>query len=173
MGIFERVNWRGCYMRKAILLGLLAFLASFALVYKFDPQLTALTHDAARSIALDSRALDIVDGDTIRVAGVSYRLVGFDTPEKGDRARCDFERRLAGRATERLRRLVTLGRLTLTPQRCACWPGTDGTKDCNYGRRCGVLSVGGRNVGDTLILEGLAHRFDCGPFRCPSKEPWC
>lgn len=30
----------------------------------------------------------VLDGDTIAVRGVTYRLVGFDAPETGDRARC-------------------------------------------------------------------------------------
>jgi endonuclease YncB( thermonuclease family) len=50
--------------------------------------------------------IQIVDGDTVRAGGQIYRLVGFDTPEKGDRAQCPFEQLLAARATERLRELL-------------------------------------------------------------------
>ena len=48
----------------------------------------------------------VVDGDTVRHQGQLYRLVGFDTPEKGDLARCEQERRLAEKATQRLRQLI-------------------------------------------------------------------
>jgi endonuclease YncB( thermonuclease family) len=35
--------------------------------------------------------------------GTIYRLTGFDTPERGDKAQCDDERRRAEAATARLR----------------------------------------------------------------------
>ena len=60
-------------------------------------------HEAARLVgkrdvqiirpSRSSIAIDVVDGDTVRSGGAVYRLVGFDTPERGDRARCDDERR--------------------------------------------------------------------------------
>jgi endonuclease YncB( thermonuclease family) len=115
----------------------------------------------------------VVDGDTIRVSGVSYRLVGFDTPEKGDRARCDAERALAERATTRLRQLLALKGVTFTQIACACKPGTEGTHACNYGRRCGAVAVEGRDVGAILINEGLAHRYACSGWSCQRKKSWC
>jgi len=42
-------------------------------------------------------------GQIIEVIDAVYRLVGFDTPERGDKARCDDERRRAEAATTRLR----------------------------------------------------------------------
>jgi hypothetical protein len=39
----------------------------------------------------------VIDGDTIRVAGRTVRLVGFDAPELGSRAYCGLERMLAAR----------------------------------------------------------------------------
>ena len=41
---------------------------------------------------------------------------------------------------------------------------------CNHGRKCAVLSVNGRNVGETLIAEGLAKKFICEPD-CPRRMP--
>jgi hypothetical protein len=48
-------------------------------------------------------------------ANATYRLVGFDTPERGDKARCDDERRLADKATQRLRNLITTSNSRLSP----------------------------------------------------------
>jgi endonuclease YncB( thermonuclease family) len=45
----------------------------------------------------------VIDGDTVRLNGAVYRLIGFYTPERGDKARCDDERRRAEAATTRLR----------------------------------------------------------------------
>jgi hypothetical protein len=67
----------------------------------------------------------VIDGDTIRVAGETFRLVGFDTPETY-RARCPAERELGHRATFRLHQLVAGGGLDLERVRCACRPGTEG-----------------------------------------------
>jgi hypothetical protein len=39
---------------------------------------------------------------------------------------------------------------------CACPPGTEETPACNYGRSCGILKAGGKDVGDILIAEGFA-----------------
>ena len=50
-----------------------------------------------------------IDGDTIRVGRIVYRLVGFDTPEVGSGAGCERERTLAAHATRRLRELVAGG----------------------------------------------------------------
>jgi endonuclease YncB( thermonuclease family) len=114
----------------------------------------------------------IVDGDTIRVAGETFRLVGFDAPETY-RAQCPSERALGNRATLRLRQLVAGGGLDLERVACSCQPGTEGTPRCNYGRSCGVLRVRGRDVGELLIAEGMAHAYVCGRTSCPAREAWC
>ena len=115
----------------------------------------------------------VIDGDTIRIGTTVYRLVGFDTPESGRNARCEREQKLAGDATRRLRQLVTEGDLSFTRVPCACQPGTEGTKACNYGRLCGTLKAGGRDVGTILIGEGLARSYVCSGTRCPPRAGWC
>ena len=117
----------------------------------------------------------VIDGDTIRVFNrqPNVRLVGFNAPETR-RAQCDAERELGDRATRRLRDLVRAGDLDYVTVACSCRAGTEGTMACNYGRACGTLKAGGRDVGAILIDEGLAVPFVCGATRCPTTpKPWC
>lgn len=114
----------------------------------------------------------VVDGDTIAVGTLRYRLVGFDTPELHGRGWCRVAEPKARAARERLREIVAAGRLDLTEVACTCARGTAGTRYCNYGRRCATLRAAGRDVGDILIAAGLAHPY---PYarrhgRAPS---WC
>jgi len=99
------------------------------------------------------------------------RIVGFDAPESD--GRCTREPELAGRATARLRERLAGGGLELKLVRCACPPGTEGMRECNYGRACGTLKAGGQDVGTTLIGEGVARPYICGATLCPRRQPWC
>jgi endonuclease YncB( thermonuclease family) len=104
----------------------------------------------------------------------TYRLVGFDTPEKGNLARCDDERLLAESATGRQRQPIARARVSLRRVPCAgCRAGDEGTQRCNCGRLRGSLTVDGRDVGQILISEGLAHPYVCGLRGCPPKKSWC
>lgn len=124
------------------------------------------------------RASDIrvIDGDTIKVRGqpTNTRLVGFNTPETRSAA-CNRERSLGQQATSRLATLIrNAQKLEFERVACACRPGTQGTKQCNYGRGCGTLRVDGTDVGRLLISEGLAVRYICGRTRCPRRPGnWC
>ena len=124
---------------------------------------------------IESASVRVIDGDTIEVEGrkPNIRLVGFNTPEIRN-AKCEDEGRLGVDATNRLRDLVKANPLELTIVRCACKPGTEGTRNCNFGRSCGVLKINGRDAGEILIAEGLAVPFVCGKTRCPKMpRPWC
>lgn len=123
--------------------------------------------------AVDPHGVQVVDGDTVRVEGQPYRLVGFDAPETY-RAQCSSERELGNRATFRLRQLVAGGGVDLQRVPCSCRAGTvEGTPSCNYGRFCAVLTVRGKDVGPMLITEGLARPYECGPRGCSPRKPWC
>jgi endonuclease YncB( thermonuclease family) len=128
---------------------------------------------SATKTAVAGVEVQVVDGDTVRVRGQVYRLVGFDAPESGSQARCAAERSLAERATARLRQLVARGSLHFEPVACSCPAGTEGTRRCNYGRLCATLAVDGRDVGAIMIAEGLARRYVCGGTRCPPRQAWC
>ena len=118
----------------------------------------------------------IIDGDTIDVRGLTanVRLVGFNAPETW-RPSCTAERDVGERATARLGQLVR-GAASIEFERvaCSCRPGTEGTDQCNFGRFCGSLFIDGRDVGRTLIAEGLAVPYRCGRTGCPPRpQTWC
>src|SRR3954449_2246339 len=123
--------------------------------------------------SVPSPPIEVIDGDTVRLEGVAYRLVGFDTPERGDKARCDDERRRAEQATKRLRSLVASNGTSFKRVACACRAGEEGTRLCNYGRLCGSIKIAGQDVGQILISEGLAHPYVCGVTTCPKRRLWC
>ncbi|NKJ07901.1 endonuclease YncB(thermonuclease family) [Rhizobium sp. SG741] len=116
----------------------------------------------------------IIDGDTIRMGdGTPVRLVGLNAPEVFH-PRCASEAALGNKATERVRQLVASGSPKVTKIACSCKPGTEGTDKCNYRRSCGILKVDGKDVGQTLMAEGLAVSFVCGRNGCPpTPSPWC
>jgi endonuclease YncB( thermonuclease family) len=123
-----------------------------------------------------SISVRVIDGDTVSLddGRPNIRLLGFNAPETGDRARCETERQKGEAAKRRLRELVSSGRSDFQQVACSCAPGTEGTDACNFGRRCGTLRVNGVDVGATLIGEGLAVRFVCGATSCPKlPRPWC
>ena len=103
-------------------------------------------------------AVRVVDGDTIDVDGERYRLVGFDTPETW-KPGCAYERALGETATARLVALIGSGRVV----DLVVLPGRD-----RYDRGLARLFVGGADVKDVLISEGLARAYEGG-----RRAEWC
>ena len=99
----------------------------------------------------------VVDGDTIWLRGQKIRIADIDAPETHD-YRCPSEQELGNRATKRLHALLEGGSITLEP--------IDRDED-RYGRKLRRVLVDGRNVGDTLVSEGLAREYGAG------RQPWC
>lgn len=128
---------------------------------------------AAEPISADQ--VRVLDGDTVRLhhKKPDVRLVGFNAPETR-RAKCDAERELGDKATRRVRDLVRDQPLEFERVACSCPAGKEGTQFCNWGRSCGSLKAGGKDIGEILIAEGLAVPFKCGTTSCPkTPNPWC
>jgi micrococcal nuclease len=153
-------------------------LAAFAIVFAFGASVMAVTDESipraeaqttqlasaeAPSPARGRAAADrirVIDGDTMEDLRdeITYRVVNIDTPETGSRARCTAERSLGNRATQAARTLVAdARRLEFRPT---------GRID-RYGRTIAFVLIDGRDMGETLIAEGLAR-----PWR-GRREPWC
>ena len=102
------------------------------------------------------------DGDTLRatIDGRSepVRLLGIDTPEIGDKARCPAEQAKAVAARDRLRALVAAA-----GDRRLCTAGRD-----RYDRVLASLLLDGQDASERLIAEGLGRPYDGG-----RREGWC
>lgn len=100
----------------------------------------------------------VVDGDTFRLGDRRVRITGIDAPELS-KPRCSGEAALAARSADRLVELLNQGPLDLVAHR---FHGTD-----RFGRDLRVVRQGGRSVADTMMSEGLAHRY------MGFKRGWC
>lgn len=92
----------------------------------------------------------VVDGDTLSINGVHYRLHGIDAPEAGQRC-IDKSRgtwRCGDEATRHLEELI--GRAV---------PVCDNRGIDDYDRIIAVCMVGGRDLNKTMVLDGYAWAF--------------
>jgi len=116
----------------------------------------------------------VIDGDTIDAHGQRYRMIGYDTPEiRTPRRKVSPDEQAVARiAKERFTELLSSGVLDLSEVPCSCPVKKlqDGT--CNHGRKCAILSLNGKNIGDTLIAEELAVPYVCSATRCPRMPDW-
>jgi Staphylococcal nuclease homologue len=106
--------------------------------------------------------VNIVDGDTLKINGVTVRIVEIDTPETY-KSRCEHELELGLKAKERLRQMLDSGPVRFEPT------GTD-----RYRRTLARVFVGDVNVGETLIKEGHALRYRAGgEAKLERLRVWC
>jgi endonuclease YncB( thermonuclease family) len=109
--------------------------------------------------------VEVIDGDTVRISGTTYRLVGYDTPEVYAIERpCPAEHQLGLIASARLRSLMPI-----TVEPVPCWGGR---KSDRYGRTCGLARTqGGEDVGAVLVREGLANPLSL--VKAEKRADWC
>jgi endonuclease YncB( thermonuclease family) len=153
-------------------LALVLWLAIGAIAFAF---LLPIARSSGETMPLTAADITIVDGDTIKVAGHSYRLVGFDAPEIFSHAKCEAEVAKGLVTKGVLTDLVqTADRIELIRKPCSCRPGTmEGEFKCNYGRYCATLLLDNEDIGPALIHAGLAALY---PYRwdaVPKKKDWC
>ena len=103
----------------------------------------------------------VVDGDTVRIAGVSIRLTDYDAPELFH-PKCLRERMWAGAAKLELKRIIGQIKLELVP--CAT---------SNWGRLCAEGSIDGRPLAEYMINRNLGASYIRQPGWCPPKRNWC
>lgn len=99
----------------------------------------------------------VVDGDTFWFEGQAYRIADIDTPETHP-ARCAEEAERGDAATGRLQRWLNAGAFSLE--------SVDRDTD-RYDRKLRIVTRGGASVGDMLVGEGLARRWE------GQRRPWC
>jgi hypothetical protein len=113
---------------------------------------------AAFSICGDGRHVNcVVDGDTFWFQGEKIRIADIDTPELSP-PRCEAERVKGEAAKARLLALLNAGAFSLS----AGWHDED-----KYGRKLRTVLRSGHSLGDTLVNEGLARRWD------GARHGWC
>lgn len=103
--------------------------------------------------------LSVIDGDSLgymtRAGKIEYRVYGIDTPEI--HVKCEAER--GRRAKARMEQLLSSGRVIV--RRIT-------NKRDKYGRILATIEVGGKDVGQVLVAEGLAKSYFGG-----GKVAWC
>jgi endonuclease YncB( thermonuclease family) len=110
------------------------------------------------------KAIRIIDGDTIALnvenekpliqqIGLSVRIRGIDTPERGSKAKCDKERALAEKATKLVNEIVgAMGQNELLLSKVK-WDKFGGRIDA-------FVKVNGVDIGKALLVRGLAVKYD-------------
>lgn len=99
----------------------------------------------------------VVDGDTFWLHGEKIRIADIDTPEIVS-PKCAQERRLGEVAHDRFLVLLNLGPFNIR---------SDGRNADRYGRKLRIIFRSGKSIGDQLVAEGLARRWNT------QKRNWC
>ncbi|MVA22781.1 thermonuclease family protein [Agrobacterium vitis] len=99
----------------------------------------------------------VVDGDTFWFPGQKIRIADIDTPELSP-PRCEREREQGLAAKQRLLDILNSGPL---------WFMTSARDEDRFGRKLRIVYRERRSVGDILVAEGLARKWE------GSRRSWC
>lgn len=91
----------------------------------------------------------VLDGDTIRIAGVNYRLHGIDAPEKAQVCQRDGRDWLCGQAAAAYLRGLVRGKAVTCKEK---------DRD-RYGRVVAVCQAGGLDLNRAMVRAGLAWAY--------------
>jgi endonuclease YncB( thermonuclease family) len=122
---------------------------------------------SSNAYAYEWEILRVVDGDTIEIKNecfpkelkLSARVLGIDTPEKGSRAKCEKEAKLAEKASKFTKQFI--GKNKTATFRNIKW-------DKYGGRLLADVEINGKSLSDELIKNGLARSYDG-----KKKGSWC
>ncbi|WP_276122186.1 thermonuclease family protein [Pararhizobium qamdonense] len=99
----------------------------------------------------------VVDGDTFWFRGEKIRIADIDTPELSP-PRCESERKRGLAAKQRLLDTLNSGPLLFK---------TTARDEDRFGRKFRIVYRDRRSVGDMLVAEGLARKWQV------SRRGWC
>jgi endonuclease YncB( thermonuclease family) len=122
---------------------------------------------SSNAYAYEWEILRVVDGDTIEIKDecfptelkLSIRVLGIDTPEKGSKAKCDKEAKLAEKASKFTKEFI--GKNKTATFRNIKW-------DKYGGRLLADVEINGKSLSGELIKNGLARSYDG-----KKKGSWC
>lgn len=100
----------------------------------------------------------VIDGDTIWYQGEKIRIADINAPETHD-PQCTYEANLGRRATDRLIQLLNAAPFAVV--------ATGDRDEDVYGRKLRLVERNGRSLGQTLVNEGLAERWQ------GYRRNWC
>ena len=133
----------------------IGFLASVA---SAQPSSSASRASEAFSICgSGQRIICVVDGDTFWFRGNKIRIADIDTPELSP-PRCERERERGLAAKQRLLDILNSGPLSFK---------TTARDEDRFGRKLRIVYRDRRSVGDILVAEGLARKWQ------GSRRSWC
>lgn len=102
----------------------------------------------------------VLDGDTFRWRGATIRIENIDAPEMHDPG-CAAEALLGFKAADRLIELLSADGWSLSRN------PADTREVDRYGRKLRRIAVGGADVGEALVAEGLARPWN------GKRRSWC
>ena len=133
----------------------IGFLASVA---SAQPSSSASSASEAFSICGSGQRITcVVDGDTFWFRGEKIRIADIDTPELSP-PRCERERKRGLAAKQRLLDILNSGPLSFK---------TTARDEDRFGRKLRIVYRERRSVGDILVAEGLARKWE------GSRRSWC
>ena len=122
---------------------------------------------SSTAYAYEWEILRVIDGDTLEIKNecfpkelkLSVRVLGIDTPEKGSRAKCDKEAKLAEQASKFTKQFV--GKNKKASFRNIKW-------DKYGGRLLADVEINGKSLAGELVKNNYARSYDG-----KKKGSWC